>query len=323
MTDEQTPGATTPDPEPAETEATPVTEEAGSLAGATATGTVEVHHANQLRSAKFKELMGKKSTWAWLIGLSVLGGAVFGAFAGPVIGVLVLVGVFLIVLAVVFGIADSRAEDAFYDSYCSTHGLTRSPSPFIGELTPLLRKGDKSKTDEMFTGELAPGLNGDLVLYTYTEVHRDSDGDETETDYPFTFVHVEMPEIIQHLPLLRVQRAGFRLFDGLEDKFGGADRVTLESETFDKRFEVFVARGQDQIWVRRLFSPSFIVWLTENPQKTFAFELEDGHLVAYVSKHMDDTESLEQVTEVGSFVAKRLLVEVAETSPRAERESEA
>ena len=296
-------------------------EPAGSLAGANATGTVEVHHANQLRSAKFKELMRKKSTWAWLIGLPVIGGAVFGALAAPTIGLLVFVGAFLIILLVVFGIADSRAEDAFYDSYCQSHGLTRSASPSIGELTPLLRMGDKANTDEVFSGELAPGLNGDLVLYTYTEVHRDSDGDETETDYPFTFVHVEMPEIVEHLPMLRVERAGFRFLDGLEDKFGGSERVTLESETFDKRYEVFVAKGQDQVWVRRLFSPSFIVWLTENPPGSFAFELEDGHLVAYVSKHMDDTASLEQVTQVGTFVASRLIDEVAETSPRNEMES--
>lgn len=251
----------------------------------------------------------------------MLGGIVFGALVGPAIGLLVLVGVFLIVLLVVFGIADSRAEDAFYDSYCQSHGLTRSPSPSIGELTPLLRKGDKSNTDEVFSGELAPGVQGDLVLYTYTEVHRDSDGDETETDYPFTFVHVEMPEIVPHLPMLRVERAGFRFLDGLEDKFGGAERVTLESETFDKRYEVFVAKGQDQVWVRRLFSPSFIVWLTENPPGSFAFELEDGHLVAYVSKHMEDTASLEQVTSVGTFVASRLQEEVGETSPRPEASS--
>ncbi len=294
----------------------PGPEGTGVFAGTTSTGTVEVHHANQLRSAKFKELLRKKSTWAWLLGLSILGGAVSGALIGPVIGLLVLAGVFLIILLVIFGIADSRAEDAFYDSYCSTHGLTRSSSPSIGELTPLLRKGDKSKTDELFSGELAPGIDGDLVLYTYTEVHRDSDGDETETNYPFTFVHVEMPDVVPHLPLLRVQRAGFRFLDGLEDKFGGSERVKLESAAFDKRFEVFVSKGQDQVWVRRLFSPSFIVWLAENPVKSFAFELESGHLVAYVSKHMDDTAGLEQVTENGTFVASRLIQEAAETSTR-------
>ena len=36
---------------------------------------------------------------------------------------------------------------------------------------------------------------------------------------------------------------------------------------------------------------------------------------------MDDVEGLEEVTRVGTFVAERLLTEVAETSPRAERET--
>ncbi len=288
------------------------------FAGAETTGTAAVHHANQLRSAKFKVIMRKGSTWAWLIGLTLLAGLALGALVGPGVGLIAAVIVFLIVLAIFFGIADSQAEDAFYDYYCQSHGLTRSKSPSIGELTPLLRKGDKSNTDEMFSGELAPGINGDLVLYTYTEVSRDSDGDETETDYPFTFVHVEMPEIIPHMASLQVERAGLRFLDGLEDKFRGSlERVTLESESFDKRYEVFVGKGQDQVWTRRLFSPSFIVWLTENPLKTFAFELENGHLVAYVSRHADDTASLEQVTEIGTYVASRLREEVAQTSPRA------
>lgn len=278
-----------------------------------------VTHANQLRSAKLKELMGKVSTWVCLAGASVIAGGIFGALASPVIGLVVFVVVFLLGLLVIFFIADSRAEDAFYDSYCATHGLTRVSSPYIGELTPLLRKGDKSKTDAMFQGELAPGINGSLVLYTYTEVSRDSDGDETETDYPFTLVHVEMPEIVSHLPRLTVENAGFKFFDKLEDKFSGHERVTLESEAFHKRYEVFVDKGQDQVWVRRLFSPTWIVWLTEQTPKGFAFELENGNLIAYIPKHRDDVAGLESMTEVSTDVAARLLKEVAETSSRALR----
>jgi hypothetical protein len=300
-----------------------VTEVEQNLEGTSAEGSAPITHANQLRKAKFKEMMGKVSTWIWLVGLPVIAGGIFGAMAAPAIGLIVFVVVFLLVLLVVFFIADGRAEDAFYDSYCSSHGLTRASSPNIGELTPLLRKGDKSNTDEMFSGELAPGMNGNLVLYTYTEVHRDSDGDETETDYPFTIVHIEMPEIVPHLPELSVENAGFKFFDKLEDKFGGNERVTLESEAFHDRYEVFVQKGQDQIWVRRLFSPTWIVWLTEQTPKDFAFELENGNLIAYVPRHRDDVAGLEAMTAVGTAVAARLLEEVAETSPKAARELDA
>lgn len=289
----------------------------GTFEGATAEGSVPVTHANQLRSLKFKQLMRKRSTWAWLLGLSILAGGGLAAFGFPAAGGAAFVIVFLVVLLVVFMIADSRAADAFYDYYCSSHGLTRLGSTTIGSWTELLRKGDKSETNEQFQGELAPGLNGDLVLYTYTEVHRDSDGDETETDYPFTFIHIEMPEIVEHMTDLNVHQAGFRFLDKVQDKFlGDHMRVTLESDKLDQRYEIFVHKEQDQVWVRRLFSPSFIVWLSETPPKNFQFELEDGHLVAFVSKHMDDTEGFENVTRLGTYVATRLLEEVAQTSPK-------
>ena len=36
--------------------------------------------------------------------------------------------------------------------------------------TPLLRKGDERRADEIFTGPLADDIEGTLALYTYTEV---------------------------------------------------------------------------------------------------------------------------------------------------------
>jgi len=299
----------------------PAVEGEATFAGAEAEASAPITNANQLRMQKFRELMHNKWSWIGLIGIPVVAGGVFAALEAPFVGGIVFVVAIILMLLIIFYIADGQAEDAFYDSYCSTHGLERATMPFIDSYTPLLRKGDKTNTDEVFTGELAPGLNGDLILWTYTEVSRDSDGDETETDYPFTFVHVEMPEIIEHMSDLHVDRAGFKMFDGLQDKFlGDFERVTLESDALADRFEIFVRKGQDPIWVRRLFSPTFIVWLAENPIKNFAFELENGHLVAYVPGHMDTVDRLEEVTTVGSFVASRLREEVAQTSPR---ESEA
>ena len=282
-----------------------------------------VTHANQLRSAKFKELIRRKRAWLTISIVCLLIVAVFAAGGAWFIGIPIAAVVALIGLLIVFLIADSRAEDAFYDSYCDTHGLTRVENPNIGSLTPLLRKGDERQTDEIFHGELAPGVEGDLVLFTYTEVTHDSKGNRQETNYPYTLIHVEMPEIVDHLPELRVQnKAGFKFFEGVEDKFRlKHERVTLESEALRDRFEIFVLKEQDQVWVRRVFSPSFIVWLTEKPPKKFAFELENGHLIAYVPKHKDDTEGLEEMTRFGIFVADRLLTEVAETSPVVERET--
>jgi hypothetical protein len=282
-----------------------------------------INDANQLRTAKFKELMRRKIAWGTILAISLLVLIVLIAAGIALIGVAAAAVVALFGILVVFLIADGKAEDAFFDSYCETHGLTRIENPEIGELTPLLRKGDERNTKEIFHGTLAPGVEGDLVLFTYTEVYHDSKGNRNEDNYDFTLIHVEMPQIVEHMPDLRVQnQSGFKFLEGVEDKFRGKhERVTLESEAMRDRYEVFVAKEQDPIWVRRLFSPSFIVWLTEQPPNKFAFELENGHLIAYLPNHEDDVEGLEQVTSVGTFVASRLLDEIAETSSAAGREN--
>lgn len=289
------------------------------------TGSPGIEHANQLRGEKFKQLVGRPVAYLPIAALSLVALVGFAAAGMALVGLAAAVIAGLVGLVVVFVIADQQAEDAFYDAYCASHGLTRVRGESIGRLTPLLRKGDRRKTDEIFRGTLAEGVEGDIVLFTYTVVTEDSKGNDSETDYPFSLIHVEMPEIREFLPELRVQNQfGFKFLEGFEDKFRlSHERVTLESEAIRDRYEIFVQKGQDAVWVRRLFSPSFIVWLTEQPPRKFAFELEDGHLVAYVPKHCDDVEGLEELTRTGAHVATRLLTELAESSRRPERETTA
>jgi hypothetical protein len=125
----------------------------------------------------------------------------------------------------------------------------------------------------------------------------------------------EVPECVQHLPELYCQkRSGLRSLEKFEDVFRRSKRrVTLESEKMGDRYEIFVAKEQDDVWLRRLFSPTFIVWLTEAAPDKFAFELVGGTLVAYVPKHKEDTADLDQVAAATGAVAKRLREKSAET----------
>jgi hypothetical protein len=82
--------------------------------------------------------------------------------------------------------------------------------------------------------------------------------------------------------------------------------VTLESEALAGKYEIFCRKGQDAVWLRRVFSPSLIVWLTESAPDKFAFELVDGTLVAYVRGHQEDTAGLEAVAAATGVVATRL-----------------
>lgn len=80
------------------------------------------------------------------------------------------------------------------------------------------------------------------------------------------------------------------------------------------KYEVFANKDQDAVWLRRLFAPTFIVWLTESAPKKFAFELVGGTLVSYVRGHKEDTADLDKVAAAMAMVATRLRQESTETS---------
>jgi hypothetical protein len=268
----------------------------------------EITDANQLRGAEFKKLTRRPLTWILVLLGALLPAAVVGFILGPFFAGIGLAFGILVGLLITFAIADHRAEDAFYDAFAESHGLTRQGSGNLEGFTPLLRKGDERKADEIFTGPLTDGFEGTLALYTYTVVSRDSDGDRTETDYPFTLIITDLPETVDHMPELLVQnKSGFKMLEGFEDKFRTKhERVTLESEAMRDRYEIFVGKEQDAVWVRRLFSPTFIVWLTDAPPKKFAFELVNGKLCAFVPKHRDSVDGFEEIMAVGCKVAARL-----------------
>lgn len=273
----------------------------------------EIRNANQLRGSEFRKLTRKTLTWVLVLLSAALLAALLGLLVGAFLaGIGFAVGV-IVGLIAVFAVADHRAEEAFFRSFADSHGLEWKGRGELEGCTPLLRKGDERRADEIFTGQLAEGVEGTLALYTYTEVSQDSKGNRTETNYPFTLILTAVPETVHHLPDLRVQnKSGFKMFEGIEDKFRlNHERVILESEAMRDRYEIFVGSQQDPVWVRRLFSPSFIVWLTEAPPEKFAFELLDGKLCAFVPKHRDSVEGLEEVMAAGCKVVKRLREEAS------------
>ncbi|MDQ2622280.1 MAG: hypothetical protein M3Y45_04480 [Actinomycetota bacterium] len=283
----------------------------------------EIADANALRGDEFRKLIRKPKTWIF-IGIPALVATAFGAAMMPLLGVAFLAVAVLIGLAICFWIADHRSAKAFFGAYATARGLNwHEGGQALDGSSPFLRKGDKRKVNQLFTGSLADGIDGSLALYTYTVESTDSNGNDSDTDYPFTVVTVRMPETVAHLPELRVQnKSGFKALEKFEDSFRRKhERVTLESEALRDRFEIFVRKDQDQIWVRRLFSPSFIVWLTESPPKKFAFEIEEGYFVAYLPKHRESVEGLDEMIAVSCHVAGRLQEEVTQTSPATAREA--
>ncbi|MFL5899223.1 MAG: hypothetical protein ACJ76D_12340 [Solirubrobacterales bacterium] len=273
--------------------------------------------ANDLRGFHFRRLMRKPLSWM-LIGVFVLIAGAGGALIGPAVGGGAAVGALAIGVLIVFGIADSKAADAFFDAYAQQHGLVLGGKGPLPAATPLLRKGDDRYADRTLRGRIGEGIDGTLALYTYEEETTDSEGNRQTNYYKYTLGLVEVPECVAHVPELYCQRKfGLRALEKFEDVFRAKkERVKLESEALDDKYEIFSAKGQDAVWLRRLFAPTFIVWLNEAAPSKFAFELVEGALCCYVSGHKENASELDGLAAATATVAKRLREESAETSAR-------
>src|SRR3954451_11091293 len=176
---------------------------------------------NDLRGFHFRRLM-KKGLTIGLGGAFVLAvGIALAAATKPIIGLAGAGGALLIVLIVVFEIADARAEDDFFRAYATARGLQWSDSRgSLPPVTALLQKGDARYTEMTLTGQLPSGPNGVLAHYTYEEETTDSDGNRQTSYYHFTVVFCELPEVATVVSELALQRrSGFRFLDSTEDKF--------------------------------------------------------------------------------------------------------
>jgi hypothetical protein len=264
--------------------------------------------ADDLRGYHFRELLHKPLTWVLVGGGSLLIGVALAVTTSPVFGAIALVVAFLIGIWLTFSVADSRAADDFFHVYARQRELVLGGKTSLPPATPLLRKGDDQYAERTLTGELGQGVGGLLAIYTYVTESTDSNGNREKTYHPFTVGMSQVDECVSHVPELYCQRkSGLRSLEKFEDVFRSSkERVELESDALLDRYEIFCAKGQDAVWLRRLFSPTFIVWLTEAAPDKFAFELVGGTLVAYVRGHKEDTADLDRVAAAATMVATRL-----------------
>ncbi len=162
-------------------------------------------------------------------------------------------------------------------------------------------------------GPMPGGLPGTLALYAYKEQSRDSEGHTQVDRHRSTVVLAEVPGVAYRLAELHCERrSGFRFPVSAEDAFRRMRRLELESEALDRRYEIFYGAGDDPNWIVQLFSPSFIVWLSEEAAAGFAFELSAGGLCANVEGHHESAAELDELCAAAAAVARRLTEEAAE-----------
>jgi hypothetical protein len=298
---DEAPPYTAQDPRPDEAFATDVAPDPGTL-----------DDASDLRGTYFRQSLQRRRTKIWIAVWTVLGFAIGIGSLGIIFGLFGAVAAFLISIWVYWGKASSASEQNFFEQYVSKRGMSLSDGTSLPGATPLLRKGDDRHTDEVMTGPLADGVDGTLALYTYTDKYTDDNG-QHETDYRFTVAMTDLPDCVEHVAKLYCNRkSGFRFMEGVEDTFRKMERVHLESDALEDHYEIFSTKGQDQNWLRQLFSPTFIVWLTDSAPEKFAFELEDGVLCCNVKGQHKDTAHLDTMRSAAAAVAKRIREEAAE-----------
>jgi hypothetical protein len=273
-----------------------------------------VDDADDLRGYYFKQLVRRKVTWILTLIAMAAAGVILAIFVGAAIGGGAAVAVLILAMIVVFAIADSKSADSFFDLYAAQRGLAlggRSPFP---EETPILSKGSDRYAERTFSGQIAEDVQGTLALYTYETESTDSKGNRETQYHRFTVGLVEVPECAEHVPeLFCQQKFGLRSLEKFEDVFRRSkERVKLESEVLDDKYEIFAGKGQDANWLRQLFSPTFIVWMTDEAPKKFAFELVGGHLCCYIHGHKSDAEGLDMVAHAAGHVSRRLHEEATE-----------
>ncbi len=232
--------------------------------------------------------------------------SILTVIASPVAGAIGAAATLVLTYVVVFVIAGRRATEDFYSSYAEERGLARRLGGALPSATPLLRKGDRRGAVQIMTGELPGGLTGTLGLYTCESDTRDGDGEPDVDYFDYTVVLSDLPETAAKARGLHCERrSGFRV-PGSEDPAAKGRRLELGDEAFERAFEIFFDPRDDERWLRGLFSPDFVAWLTATAPPGLAFELVAGSLNVNVEDHLDSVEELDELCEAAAVVAERL-----------------
>jgi hypothetical protein len=260
------------------------------------------------RREHFRANLRSRSTfWVLFLGLPVA--AMIGHQLGGMQG---LVGGPLVVLLVVIGSgyhsASKQAEQEFFSALAPSLGLNHTIGGDYVPITPLLAAGDRRRFENTMEGPLFGKLGGPpclLAHYTYEIVH---EHEEVEFRRPahFTVCAIDVGAPLMRFSglYLRPRLSGLKLDHDWLARGPKPQRVELESVHFDERYELFRTADQDEVALRELFSPSFVVSLAENPLQP-GFECKAGTLVVFVQGHQDSGARLTMLLDTARSITRR------------------
>jgi hypothetical protein len=225
-------------------------------------------------------------------------------------------GPLLVVLAVVayaWFRATRDAENEFFNRFAGAHELNHWREYALSEFTPLLAGGDPRRCKHW----MEAGGRG-VGWYTFEVRHDNGDNKDTWEAHDFTIATVDLGEHgmsrFQGV-YLRRRRGMFERLDSDANWLRGenVEKVELESTQFTERYELWRDRDQDEIALRQLFAPSFVIWLAGHPLAP-GFELRAGELVVFVPGHTCDAGNLEFLLMAAAEISRRIQAELAEAT---------
>jgi hypothetical protein len=276
-------------------------------------GDVDATRRRQLRAI----LHGRAIAYVLTIGFvaTALAGAYLHSLAVPVIGTAALAAAVALRSLV---LAARRSTEDFFAAYASARGFTQIGRIELLPLTPLLGAGDRRHCDHYMEGALpgsaARGLRCGLGHYTFYVPRDDHGSGAGRESHDFTISVVDLEPGISLFPaiFLARRRGLFGFLDG-EQWLSHANRhhVELESLELCERYELWVDEDQDELLLRELFAPSFVVWLAAHPLAP-CFEYRAGTLVVYLERKLTDEGHLDWLLEATAEVAGRFAREIEE-----------
>ncbi len=193
--------------------------------------------------------------------------------------------------------------DSAYADLAAARGLEQLPGFNPGPLTPLLVEGKGAPLQPALRGTLGEGVTGVVGQLAY----------KRNKTFRFHVALTEVPAATAFAPRVFCVRRGRSTRDDEFYGFGARhSKLWTESTALNERFEVATSPYQDPIWLRRLFSPSFIDWLRTAEPADFSFELAYGALLGSVEADDPGADGLAALCEATARVATRIREECEE-----------
>ena len=285
---------------------------------AAASGVSPPANVYSTRALHLRRLLRGRLT-AYVIVCGAAAAAVAGAYlqrpvimlAGPVV-------LAIVVLAASFAFATRDAEEDFFRGFARGHGFDYLGRMELLPLTPLLGAGDRRHFEHYMEGHAGEErLPCGFGRYVYEELHRGRDADDAarrSERHAFTVCVFDLERGIRLFPgIFLMRRRGLLGSLGGEHWLSrhGRHGVELESIDLATRYELLVEDSQDEVALRRLFAPSFVVWLATHPLVP-CFEYRGGTLVVYLERELGDAGNLNLLLGAAGQIATRLAREIDE-----------